>query len=134
MKLTVRMVLEVLGTPKEHVEKTIKLIMERFREEEEVKVISAKAYEAEKVKAFWSTFCDLEFQIESVEKLINICFNYMPSSLEIVDPSELNIKVNQMNNILNDLMSKLHGYDMIIKDINARKQLEAIKKQKERKD
>jgi hypothetical protein len=133
MKLTVRMVLEVLGTPKEHVEKTIKLIIERFKEEEGVKVISAKAYESEKIKAFWSTFCDLEFQVESLEKLINICFNYMPSSLEIVEPAELNIKINMLNNILNDLMSKLHGYDMIIKEINARKQLEALKKQKENK-
>ena len=131
MKLTVRMVLEVLGTPKEHVEKTIKQIMERFREEEGVKVILSKAYEAEKIKAFWSTFCDLEFQVENIESLIDICFNYMPSSLEIIDPAEVNIKINQLNNILNDLMSKLHGYDMIIKDINARKQLEMIKKQKE---
>ena len=131
MKLTVRMVLEVLGTPKEHVEKTIKQIMERFGEEESVKVITSKAYEAEKIKAFWSTFCDLEFQVENIERLIDICFNYMPSSLEIIDPAEVNIKINQLNNILNDLMSKLHGYDMIIKDINARKQLEMIKKQKE---
>jgi len=131
MKLTVRMVLEVLGTPKEHVEKTIKQIMERFREEEGIKVISSKAYEAEKIKAFWSTFCDLEFQVESIERLMDVCFNYMPSSLEIMDPSEINIKINQMNNFLNDLMSKLHGYDMIIKDINARKQLEMLKKQRE---
>lgn len=131
MKLTVRMVLEVLGIPKEHVEKTIKQITERFREEEGIKVISSKAYEAEKIKAFWSTFCDLEFQVESIERLMDVCFNYMPSSLEIIDPSEINIKINQMNNFLNDLMSKLHGYDMIIKDINARKQLEMIKKQKE---
>lgn len=133
MKLIVRMVIEVLGTPQKHVEKTIKLIIENFKEEEGVKVVSAKAYEAEKVKALWSTFCDIEFQVENIERLTNLCFNYMPSSLEIVGPSELKIQISQLNNILNDLMSKLHGYDMIIKDINARKQLEAIKKQKENK-
>lgn len=133
MKLTVRMVVEVLGTPQEHVEKTIKLIIERFKEEEGVKVITAKGYEAEKIKAFWSTFCDLEFQVEDFEKLTNICFNYMPSSLEIVEPPEMKIQVSQMNNFLNDLMGKLHGYDMIIKDINARKKIEELKKQKENK-
>jgi len=131
MKLIVRMVIEVLGTPKEHVESTIKQIIEKFREEESVKVIDAKAYEAEKIKAFWSTFTDLEFEVENLEKLLTLCFNYMPSSIEIIEPQELRINPNQLSNILNDLMSKLHGYDMIIKDINARKKLEQVKKGKE---
>jgi len=130
MKITVRIILEILGAPKEHVEQTMKLILEKLKEETKTKVLREKTYETEQIKTLWSTFSEIELELEDIETLTKICFNYMPSSIEILHPTELKINAGEIANVFNDLMGKLHTYDMIIKDINARKKIEEMKKQK----
>ena len=133
MKITVRIILEIVGAPKEHVEKTMVLILEKLRNEEDLKVLREKTYETEQVKAFWSTFSEIEMEINDLETLTRICFNYMPSSIEILEPNDIKTNAKEITNIFNDLMGKLHAYDMIIKDIHARKKLEELKKQSQTK-
>ena len=43
----------------------------------------------------------------------------MPSSIEIIEPLSFNAKCTDMSNMINDLLAKIHRYDMVVKNMNA---------------
>ena len=94
---------------------------------DEFKVNRQEIYEAvalkDKMEGFWSTFCDIELSFNNVENLVVFCFEYMPSSIEILSPEELKFNNNEIGNILNNLLARLHHYDMLVKNLTASNQL-----------
>lgn len=112
-------VIEVLGAPKEHVENTLKIVLEKLKKEDGIKVLKETGYKAEPFKQLWSTFADIEIEVRDIERLIGVCFDYMPSSVEISNPSLLQIGARSINILVNDLLARLHKYDMLIKNLNA---------------
>jgi len=115
-KIQTKIVIEILGTPKEHVEKTMKDVIEKLKNEKDVKMLRETTYEAEQIEKMWSTFSDLEIEVEDVSKLIGICFDYMPSSIEILEPHKMDLETVKLSELFNDLMAKLHKADMLLKN------------------
>ena len=115
-KTQAKIVIEILGTPKEHVENTMKMIVEKLKNEEDVKLLRETTYKAEQLEKMWSTFSDLEIEVEDISKLIGISFDYMPSSIEILEPPKMNIETIKITDLLNDLLAKLHKADMLLKN------------------
>lgn len=137
-KLKLLMVVEVLGSPKEHVEKAMKAIIEKLENDKSLRLISQTIYKAEEQELkegdkellqkvpqgkkleeekLWSTFADIELET-TLDKLSHLCFDYMPSSIEILEPEELRIKTIEVTNLLNDLQATLHKLDRMVKDFN----------------
>ena len=54
-KLIVKVIIEILGAPKEHVEKTMKLVLDKVREQKYLKVLRDKIFETKQIKKFWLT-------------------------------------------------------------------------------
>jgi len=124
-KFVLRVIIEIMGTPRDHVEKTMKLVLDKFKEGYKVK--KENLHEATQLKQFWSTFVELDVEVEKIEEITAICFDYMPSSIEIIEPIDLKIKNQDFSNLMNDLLAKLHRYDMVLKNLNAENTL--LKKQ-----
>jgi len=116
-KIIIKAVVEILGTPKEHVEDTIRHVVEKIKEQ--FKVINDVVYDAVEVKGLWSSFVDVEIEVKNFDDIIGICFDYMPSSIEIIKPEEFSITNNQIMDFLNDLIARLHKYDMVVKNLRA---------------
>lgn len=131
-KITARIIIEILGTPKEHVETTMKQVIIKMKNEEHVKLLKETTYETEQIKEFFSTFSELEIEVKNIEKLIGIIFDYMPSSLEILEPKNLVIDTTEIAGVLNDLIAKLHRYDSLVRDLHAENMLlkKAINKER----
>jgi uncharacterized protein (DUF2344 family) len=127
-KIQAKIVIEILGTPKEHVEETIKKVIENLKKEEGVKLLKEVTYKAEKIKEMWSTFSELDLELEDVTKLVGICFDYMPSSVEIIEPLKMNIETTMISELLNDLLARLHKTDMLLRNAIAENQLLKQKK------
>ncbi len=72
-----------------------------------------------KVSVLWSKFVELELVIKGTKKLIEFCFEYMPSSLEVLKPEHLIMSNSEISNFLNDLQARLHNVDMIVKQLKA---------------
>jgi len=117
--LTVKIILEVVGSPKEHVEETLTQISDKLEKEEGIEIINKHVEEVKPFKKFFSSFIDLELKVINNNKLIAICFDYMPSSVEIIEPSKLQLESKDMTDILNDLLARLHKYDMIVRNMHA---------------
>ncbi len=117
--ITFRAMIEVLGKPQEHVEKALQTYLKSLKEDEKFKVVEQEIGEIQKQDKdeLWATFADLEIKTEKVEHLISFCFDYMPSTIDIIEPAEITLKDIEVTNFLNDLQAHLHRVDMIAKQI-----------------
>ena len=59
----------------------------------------------------------------SLTHIIDFCFEYMPSLIEIIEPHELKISSLDVSSFLNDLQAKLHGVDMLVKQLKMENQV-----------
>ncbi len=114
-----RTIIEVLGKPKEHVENAIKDYIEHIREDSELVVLNEGYSEIKEQGSLWSKFVELDLVIKGTRKLIGFCFEYMPSSIEVVKPENLTMANQELSNFLNDLQARLHNVDMIVKQLKA---------------
>lgn len=111
-------VIEILGKPKEHVEETLKKYIEHIKEDKNYTITSE--HHEEPVKQdddMFSTFAELDIETNSIENVNGFCFDYMPSSVDIISPMSLTFKTSELTNISNDLMAKLHTMDMALKKL-----------------
>ncbi|MBR9703710.1 hypothetical protein GOV10_06730, partial [Candidatus Woesearchaeota archaeon] len=60
----------------------------------------------------FSTFCEAEMLLSSIDVLSWIAINFSPASIEILEPSEKTLKAAQITSWLNDLISKMHEMGM----------------------
>ena len=116
-KLVTRIIVEVAGFPKEHIESVIKKLVEKIKSEEEV--LRSDIFEIKKINEFWSTFTEIELVFADLDHLSKFCFEYMPSSIEIIEPDRFSLDAKDFEDVYNDVLGKLHHYDMNIKSIKA---------------
>jgi len=112
-------IIEVLGKPKEHVENAIKEYIEHIKQDSELVVLDEDYSEIKEQGKLWSKFVDLDLVIKGTKKLISFCFEYMPSSIEVIKPEHLAMTNPELSNFLNDLQARLHNVDMIVKQLKA---------------
>lgn len=121
MAFTARAIIEVIGYPGEHIQKVIEKVVEKIEKTEEgIDVIKKDMAEPKLVKEkLFSTFVELELKIENQLRLNHFCFDYLPSSIEILDIENMNIKANDFTNGLNDLLARLHEYNVALSNLKA---------------
>lgn len=114
-----RTIIEVLGKPKEHVENAIREYIEHIKQDSELVILNEDYSETKEQGNLWSKFVELELVIKGTKKLISFCFEYMPSSIEVLKPEQLIMPNPELSNFLNDLQARLHNVDMIVKQLKA---------------
>ena len=110
---------ELIGSPKEHIEKTIRGYIDNLKSDSQITIISEEFGKPEKTEGnLWSTYADTEMLINSLEKFVWLCVNFMPASIEIIAPEELSFKEKDLTNWLNDLLAKLHEISHTVRQSN----------------
>ncbi|MBW2966259.1 hypothetical protein KY342_04100 [Candidatus Woesearchaeota archaeon] len=116
-----RSIIEVVGRPKEHVEESVKNYVEKIKKDENIDIEKTEFAEIKKQEEdkeeFWSTFVELELWAKNLPSVIGFCFDYMPSSVEIIEPKELHLKEHELSGLLNDLQANLHKMNIMVKNI-----------------
>ena len=119
--INIKAIIEVAGFPKEHIEETMVKVADKIKKD--FTVNKAEIFETvalkDKMEGFWSTFCEVDLSFKDINNLIIFCFEYMPSSIEIISPDELKFNNLEIGNVLNDLLARLHHYDMLVKNLTA---------------
>ncbi len=121
-QITCQTVIEILGKPKEHIEKTLRRYIEKIKSDEKYDVKSVELAEVKKQEegGLWACFAEIKFSTNKVENLVSFCFDYMPSIIEVIEPKELHFSEVEVSHFLNDLQAKLHQVDMVAKQLNLR--------------
>ena len=116
-KIKVKTIVEIVGIPKEHVEKTMNRVVELINKHDKFELINHKLREAKEIKGLWSTFCEFEINFLNFEDLGTFCFEFMPSSVEVISPEIVKCDSKEVEDILNDMLTKMHQYDMVLKKV-----------------
>jgi hypothetical protein len=110
-----KVIIEVLGKPQEHVESSLRRYIENIKNDPDLIILKSEVADAEAKEKLWTTFSELDMVIKGIPKLIAFCFDYMPSSVEIMKPDEFSMKKSTVENLINDLQARLHEVDMVVK-------------------
>jgi hypothetical protein len=115
-----KVILEMMGKPKEHVEETFKQYLEQLKKNEHITVLEEEFNEPKEVEGgMFSSFVEMELLADDLSNVVWFCFDYMPSSVEVYEPQELKYKSHDFTDFLNDLQARLHQMDMTVKTVNA---------------
>ena len=95
--------------------KKLRMYIDRIKNDSDLIILKTEFADAKEKEELWATFAELEMVIKGFPKLIAFCFDYMPSSVEIVKPEEFSMKKATIEDLLNDLQARLHQVDMIVK-------------------
>lgn len=123
--LTVHAILEVLGRPAENVTNALKIIVDKMKVEKELKLISSKIHEPVAVKDskdLFTSFVEVEVQLPSLNHLYSFLFVYMPANIEVSYPENITISNQDLNQMTNQLMLRIHQYDAIAKNALSEKE------------
>lgn len=117
-KLHANMVIEILGRPPEHVKESLQTISLRLGSEKGVKVLNKTIHEpipAHNSKSLFTSFVEIELEIDNVETYLALLFGYLPSNFEIIRPENISFSNAQITDIGNAIIQKVHSYDAVTK-------------------
>jgi hypothetical protein len=125
-KIESRMIFEIIGKPKEHVEETFKDFISKLSQQEGIEVTNKTVHEPKSfenkdkegkpVKTdLFSSFAEVEMKTKDIVDLLSVIFRFMPSHIEIIYPEELTHSNLDFNMMLNNVIGRLHHYDSVAK-------------------
>lgn len=104
-------IIEIAGKPAAYIKKIMDGVLKNLEKEKNIEIIRKKIHNAKKIETVFSTFTEIEMLVSSLGRLNEIIFDFMPSSVEILEPVSLKIDINAANNLVNDLSARLHKYE-----------------------
>lgn len=118
------LIIDVIGRPPEHLTETLNEIVKKIDEEKGVTVVNKKINEPTLMKDqknFYTSFAEVEVEVEEIFGIVILMFKYMPAHIEILNPELIALTNNGWNEILNELTRRLHGYDEIARIVQTEK-------------
>lgn len=122
-----RTIIEVVGYPEEYIKDAINKIVDNIKKKDYFKVLNLYVEETKKLDKMYSTFTEVEIETKTLQDVLDFCFDYLPSSVEILEPEIINEKSTDLAGFLNDLMLKLHEYNMVIRNLQAENKVMKMK-------
>jgi len=119
------LILDVIGRPPKHLVETLEKITEEMGKEKGVSVKSKKIKEPAVMKdnkEFYTTFSEIEVEVEDILYLAVLMFKYMPAHIEVISPETISLSNNGWSDILSELVRRLHSYDEIARILQIEKQ------------
>jgi hypothetical protein len=126
LKVVCRAIIEMMGSPKKHIEDTIKMYVDKIKEDHKnITILNKFISKAKKQKGneLFNVFAELEMEVSGMENLIWFCFDYMPASIEISDPEQLVFNIQDFTAFINDFLAKMHKVDTTLKHFAAENQV-----------
>lgn len=114
--IRVIMIFEIVGKPPEHLVGSLDQIIKSMDAEKGVIVKSKdikEPHEIEEQKGFYTTFAEVEVEVEEIVNLAILIFKYMPAHIEIASPELIALTNNKWGDVFNELARRLHGYDEV---------------------
>ncbi len=110
------LILDIIGRPPRHLIESLEKITEEMGKEKGVKIISKNIKEPVVMKdnkEFYTTFAEIEVEVEDILYLAILMFKYMPAHIEVISPENIPLSNNGWSDILSELARRLHAYDEV---------------------
>ncbi len=114
-------IVEIAGAPKEHVEKTLHEYIGKLKKDDNgIRVVKEDYSESKEAGKLFSAFAEIEFLAKDASAIAFFCFDYMPSSIEVISPEQFNYRGVDFSAFFNDLAVRMHRIDRVVKELAAR--------------
>ena len=116
--LKAKFIMEILGRPVEHIEKSLSELVEKMGTEKGVSLLSKQIHKAKKVEKgenLWTAFADIDLSFESLPLFFNAIMTYLPAHIEVYEPEFYKMNAFELNEFANFVVSRLHNYDALAK-------------------
>ncbi len=126
LKVNAVIILDIIGRPPEHLVESLEMIIENIGKEKGVTIKSKQIKEPvlmKDQKNFYTTFAEIEVEVDEILYLTILMFKYMPAHIEIISPEIIALSNSGFNDILNELVRRLHGYDELARVMQVEKQV-----------
>ena len=118
-----RVIIEILGAPKDYVENTLKVIADDIAKDPLLRIEKKEFFDAKEQDKLFSAFMELEIRFKGIGVLFGFCIDYLPSSIDIIEPEQINYDSKDITDNVNDLMAKLHMIDSALKNTKAENEI-----------
>ena len=112
------MIVEMMGAPGKYVKESLSKHIMILNQIRDIKVNHIKVSEPAEVKdskGLYTCFAEADFETETLNRLFETMFDFMPSSIEVIEPSKVNLDSHEATALLNNLSGRLHRYDELAK-------------------
>jgi hypothetical protein len=119
------MIVEMAGRPAEHVKDSLTKHIEILNNVKDAEVHSIKVSEPKEIEnsnKMFTCFAEADFEIPSFARLSETMFDFMPSSVEVIEPAQVIMNMNEATDLLNNISGRMHRYDEIAKVAGVRLQ------------
>jgi hypothetical protein len=110
------MIVEMAGCPAQHVRENLEKHVGVLKGAKDIEVDSIKVSEPKEMennKGIFTCFSEVEFETLNFSRLSEVVFDFMPSSVEVIEPSNLNLNISEATSLLNNISGRFHRYDEI---------------------
>jgi hypothetical protein len=122
------MIVEMAGRPASHLRDKLEEHVGILKKVNDIEVNSIQISDTKEIenndcnraeygknKKMFTVFAECDFETASFARLSETMFDFMPSSVEVTDPSELVLDTNEATDLLNNISGRMHRYDEIAK-------------------
>src|SRR3989344_8467763 len=118
-----RAIIEMAGAPKEHLAEKLTKYINFIKKAENVKLAKiyiAKPKKNKKDDKLFVIYAELEILAKNASALAFFCFDYMPSSIEIISPAQLQYRGSDFASFFNDMLERIYRLDLVMKNLKAK--------------
>ena len=98
---------EIVGKPAKHVETALAGFLDNIKKDHRIAIIQEEILPPEEMEdGMFSAIAEEEILVKNLETLTWLSINFSPASIEILEPTELEVQSRDITNWLNDSFSK----------------------------
>ena len=124
------MIVEMAGRPAEHLTEAIEKHIGVLNEVKDIEVHSIKVSVPREIEMtegvsdggekMFTVFAEADFECDNFGRLSETMFDFMPSSVEVIEPLKISLDMNDATNLLNNISGRMHRYDEFAKIAHAK--------------
>lgn len=108
---------EVVAVKKDVAEGALRKLLDQIKAEKGIHIRKEKLDEAVKLESppkdvpeAYSQIMETELEFESFKRVFEYVMKYGPSALEIIEPKEMNVSLNEAQDLVNKLATFMHRF------------------------
>jgi len=120
------MIVEVAGRPPEHLKAALGEHIGVLDKVDDITVHSIKLSEPREIEVgkvngkvgeekMFTCFAEADFECDSFARLSETMFDFMPSSVEVIEPAKVSLSMSEATDLLNNISGRMHRYDELAK-------------------
>lgn len=122
----VMMIVEMAGRPAAHLTESLEKHVSILREVKDATVHGIRVSEPRVIpveegkevaagEEMFTAFAECDFELPTFSRMSETMFDFMPSSIEVVEPTKVSLEMVEATDLLNNISGRLHRYDEIAK-------------------